>query len=225
MGLQSGSITLTRYKLLGLKKPSLSQLGQELPRYQAKRVKLGGIRTPEKALWVMPDTPDMEDIPFDGHWDMSHCQFGDGFLLRMRVEKRKISAELASIIFKEKLQTAEHEKQRNLSRREKRELKDEVKIELVEKSLPNISYVDAYWNSEDQSVILFSASKKLQGLFEDLFKKSFSDPLDAMLVRVDPPLLGLTEDDWIGDEGRGMVDKLLMTTPLTYNTIQAINHS
>lgn len=221
MGLHSGSVTLTRYRLLGAKNFSLTDLNQELPRYQAKKIKLGGVRVAEKALWSMPISPEVEDIPIDGHWDMSHCQFDNGFILRMRIEKRNVSSELAALIYRGRLDDLEHSKKRPLGRKEKRELKEEIKIELLEKSLPNISYTDIYWDAADQQIILFTASKKIQTLFEELFKKTFSDPLNTMLVKIEPPLLGLSVQEWTGkSKDTGIVDRLLKTTPVTYSISQ-----
>jgi DNA recombination-dependent growth factor C len=218
MGIHSGSITLARYRFLGGKNVSLAKLNKELPRYQGKKIRLKGIRTPEKVSWVLPNTPDADEIPLEGHWDMSHCLMDDGYLLRMRIEKRTVSAELTSLIYKAQLEELEKEKDRHLARKEKKELKEDIRIELIEQSLPNISYIDAFWDDKTGVVSLFSGSNRTQVLFEELFKKTFSEPLSALLVKIEPPLLGISTEDWTSkNETVGNIDRLMATTPVSYS--------
>ncbi|MEZ4743380.1 MAG: hypothetical protein R3B45_13200 [Bdellovibrionota bacterium] len=63
-------------------------------------------------------------------------------------------------------------------------------------ALPVVSYIDAYWEMLSGRLLLFSSGKRIRELFEGLFRKTFTDPLEATLVRVDPPLLGLSAAEW-----------------------------
>lgn len=190
MGIYSGSVSLSRYKLVGGKRPTLELVNRKLKSYQAKEIRLEGQTKEEKVGWVVPLTAELETDERHGtYWDMSDCQHGDGFMLRLRLERKKISSELHRILYDQKFRQLMISSGESPSRNKQKELKEEIKQELLAQCLPVISYVDAYWRTDGQ-VLLFSTAKKTMSLFEELFAATFAKPLSGHLIKIGPPLLG-----------------------------------
>jgi hypothetical protein len=74
MGLASGAMSMTRYKVLGLAKPSLTDLNKGILPFKAKPLSVEGNHNPELAYWVLPNLPDLDRE--GDYWDMSDCRGG-----------------------------------------------------------------------------------------------------------------------------------------------------
>lgn len=204
MGLSSGALSMSRYKVLGLKKTSLSALNKGLLRNQAPEITLGSTlgktQKQEQAFWVLPNLPDQAR---DGnYWDMLDCQVDGGYVLRIRIEKRQVPSELINSLVKERLQALARKLERRPNRVEARQVKAELKDELLSAALPNIRYVELFWSEECEEVILFSTAKSACMHFEHLFRDSFLKPLGGELIALLPPLLALDDSDWKGHSPR-----------------------
>lgn len=212
----SGTLSLNRYRVIGAQDSlSLSKLNKKLKTYQAKPLEL----TQSKELsfgWVAPPIGDLSDLTEGLSWDMSHCQIEDGYLMRIRVEKRKVAHSLLQLIYQKKIAslTDQDEDGKPLSRHRKKELLEETRLELLGQCLPQISYSDLFWNEQRQEVILFSTSKGIQGIFEELFRKTFCEHLGLSLVKIAPPLLGLPTQDWQESTSSETLERMSHTLPL-----------
>ncbi len=212
MGLFHGSLALSRYRILGLtKKISLSELNEHFVPLQSKKLKLQGSHKEEQTGWTSPLLPMLEELAQHGSWDMSHCQLEDGFQLRMQVERRRLPANLLQLVTKDRLSK---EKNKAIKRAERKRLVAETRSELVGLALPAVHFVDIFWDYPNHEVLVFSASKGDCKRFEDLFNRTFCGPLQFMLVKVTPPLFGLSEKEWSsGDAAKDTLSKLSLTVP------------
>lgn len=198
MGLHSGSVSFVRYRVLGLKKSfKLVDLNAHLAPYQAKRLRLQGTHKEESYGWVRPlgiaESDEEENNP---EWDMADCRFEDGFLLRFRLDRRKVPPALLQILVKERVRKKNASRQKPLSHRERKQLLEDTKLELLAGCLPSISFEDSYWQPESGQLFLFSSGKKAQQIFEELFYKTFCEHLGLTLIKQDPPLIGLADNEW-----------------------------
>lgn len=220
MSIYSGSFSISQYRVLGRNKElSLSDLNQKLRPNQAQPISLKSQRELGFA-WEKPILDDLSDPSEGNHWDMSDCQVEDGFLIRMRVEKRSVSNSLIQLHYKEKLQNSESKLDQKLGRKARKELLEQVRLELVQQSLPTIQYIDVMWFDSDDTVLLFSTSKGMQTMFEELFRKTFCDHLNLSIVRKTPPLLGLSDEEWKGEKTEDTVlHRIKDTLPLELSSI------
>ena len=201
MSLLSGTLSVARYRVVGIDpRLSLQQLNEAFSPLRLKAVSLKHSRVEMASGWVKPLGLALEDLPQDAEWGLSESRLGEGVLLRMRVEKRKVPNQLLQAMTKQKIVKLEERRQgKGVSRDEKKAIAEEVRYELLERALPQIAHFDAYWNLEQHTVSFFSVAKQARVAFEDLFRKSFSAPQGFMLVPIQPPLLGLTPNEWAED--------------------------
>lgn len=218
MGIIQGSISLCRYKLLGAgRKIGMSELNSLVEHYKSGPIKLNNIFKEEVVGWVRPSGIDNIDLPPDADWDMSHCQVDDGFLLRMRIEKRKAPAQLIQLLYKQKFYDESKAGGKPPGPKVRREMRDQLKLDLTSKALPVISHIEAWWNERSGDLMLFTTSKRAREHFEQLFTLTFASQLEQSLIRIDPPLLGMDESA-LSDSQVALetIDRLSLTTPAIF---------
>ncbi len=200
MGLKTGAISITRYQILGLTNPSLESLNKSLAPYKAKSINLSAGNKAEQVFWTLPDLPDLER---DGDfWDMTDCLTEGGFVMRLRIEKRTVPGELLKLLLKEKIQSLAESLERHPTRVETRLAKDQLKEELMSKTLPTLRFIDLFWSTETNQVTLFTTSKTACSIFEQIFRQSVLGPLGGKMAILVPPLFGLDDSDWKGHSQR-----------------------
>lgn len=245
MGIHSGSVTVTRYRLLasdarrrtsGFK---LTELNELLIPWQAGPVSITNNsaaaiargndedethpqRTELFFGWDRPAGVEMDATAgeesrgdeWDTPWDMSHCQIDSGFILRIRLESRRVPSALLQILFKQKIAEKSARTGKAVSRQEKARIKTELKEKLTARALPSLSYIDLFWHEAEQEVLVFTASKRALGVFEELFHKTFASELKLSLVKLDPPLTAFGADDW-QDSGAAIkkINKFTVAVP------------
>ena len=170
----------------------MKNLGEDYRKYIAKPLKLANRK--EIAFgWDFPIAWDKEAT--GGYWDLSHCAYDNGYILRIRVERRKVPASLLAFLYKEKVTNMQRQG-KPLRREEKKKLKEELKEDLLQKALPEVKFLDVIWDTNKEELTLLSNSKNDREVFEKLIKQSFSDPLGMLILPVEPPLLGLTTEQY-----------------------------
>ena len=221
MGLESGRVSITRYKVMGApERLTIKSLGERYRRYLAKPLKL---HNPKELLFGWERPIDFPEEAGDGYWDMTSCSYEDGFLLRARIERRKVPASLLSHLYKGKL-TAQQKEGKPLRREAKQKLRDELKEDLLGKALPEIKFIDAIWDGKKSEVCLLATSKADKEVFEKLFRQSFSDEMGLVVVPIDPPLLGMKTAQYQKPENyREYFQGITQTTPTTF-TGQNVGH-
>ncbi len=103
--------------------------------------------------------------------DVEEIYFGNYILLALRYDTKKVSKTLVE--FKaEKIMESEGLKFSNS--REVKRFKDEIKRELLKKSLPTPKIIEAVIDLNKSTLFLNSVSKKTGALFLSLFEKTFA---------------------------------------------------
>lgn len=105
-------------------------------------------------------------------------------LLGYRVDTRSIPAAVlkkhfAIILEEERARNVERDKT-FISRERRKELKEQVKLRLLAKTLPVPHGFHALWNRKTDEVWLSTAGGKMERLFTDLFALCFAVPLQAL---------------------------------------------
>ncbi len=144
-----------------------------------------GASQEELSGWVMPPILSTHGLTENSTWDLSHCQVDDGFYLRMRVERRRVSPELVKILLSKEMFK---KGAKALKKAEKKSLTEKIFRKLLSETLPTISYVDAFWRS-DGAIFLASTSKNARKVFEHLFYRSIAKGLNGKLLALEPPLM------------------------------------
>ena len=226
MGLFQGSMSLSRYRLVGSSsRSSLAELSRLLDPYRAGDIELEGVGTEEQAGWTRPQATGQDDpdaagrqADEDGHWDLGDCQVAGGFLLRMRIERRKVPSTLLQHCYKRELAARVARTGKALPPQARRDLRDHLQRELLKRALPTLSFVDGFWREADGELLVFAMGKRLRASFEALFLQTFAAPLSLTLVALEPPLMGLSPEHWREDSqvASETLGRLSLATPVAF---------
>jgi hypothetical protein len=167
MGLLSRNATFVRYSVEG-----------ELP---GKFWEFAAERIAQYAFQDIDDTFDEYSIGWvsiDNMFDSSfaHASYavGDYIVLSLRIDERKVSKTLLQKFSLKEEERLKKEKQiPRINRSQRVRIKEDVRLQLVKKSLPLPSVYDLCWNLADNTVLFFSISTKAQSVLEDFFKECF----------------------------------------------------
>jgi len=111
----------------------------------------------------------------DTELDTSKYMYTDYIVLALRVDAWSIPATTLKIYTEAEVQRImEEQKRESLSRYEVAEIKERVKLELKQRTLPTIKTVDMVWSLQDGIVRFFASSQKMNLDFMDLFEDTFS---------------------------------------------------
>lgn len=218
MAIHQGSLSLCRYRLLGGNgKSNLTRLNSFLEPYIAGPLKLSGVTKDEVTGWVRPLGLEKVELAPDTPWDLSHCQVDDGFVLRLRVERRAVPAQLLQLVYKQQFFEQQAKAGKTPGPKDRRDMRDKVKAELMGRALPALSHIEAYWRDRQGELTLFTTGKKARSVFETAFTATFANPLNLTLVRIDPPLLGLSKDQWEDSQvASATLGRLSLATPVAF---------
>ncbi len=162
----------------------------------------------------------------DTELEAGNCLFvasgGEQLRVSMRVDVLKAPASEVRRKLESKVRLVEGEQGRKISRRERRELKEEIVHTLRQRISPRVRTFDVAWNLDTGRLYFWSQTKGMNELFLDLFVKSFAlrveleGPTMWARAAVDLPTLAKiepTDELWKGFEGvrplsSGMVEDL-----------------
>ena len=170
MGFLSANFGFTRYRIPD---PIESSLWAEIP----GRLKAHGFRdidasTEERSFgWTS-----FEDM-LDPDWKGAPPEKGAYLAFGLRLDTRRI----APAVMKKHLTLALEAYRRSLaeqgrksvSREERDEIKEQVKLKLMARSLPIPAVFDVIWNTQTNRILLGSTRDKIQEMFEELFFHTF----------------------------------------------------
>jgi DNA recombination-dependent growth factor C len=167
MGLLSNSASFVRYTVEG-----------ELPENFWDFV---GRRIVEFAFRDIDDTFDEQSIGwvsvqnmFDNKFAYSSYAVADNIVLSLRVDERKVStAILKKFCLKEEERIKKEREIPKLSRVQRLEIKENIKMQLLKRAAPGTAIYDLHWNLADGVLHFFSTNVKAQSILEDLFKDTF----------------------------------------------------
>lgn len=200
MGIVSGSLSISRYRILSKNPLSQKILNKNLQKYVGNDLLSEGVKKELEAAWVMPSGTIAAGEERDGdYWDLADCELGENILLKLRIEKRKVPGELLNLVAKKEIAQISDSRGKRVSKPEQKEIKELIKEELTGQALPQVSYIDVVWKPEEKEVWLLSTAKTTRTIFEELFIKTFLEKGESTIVPIGAPLLGLSENDWEGD--------------------------
>ncbi len=128
--------------------------------------------------------------------------FGNYVLLALRHDTKKVSKVLLECKLNELIESEGLSVQNN---KQLKQLKDDIKQELLKKTLPNPKIVEAVIDLNKKTLLLNSTSRKLGSLFLSLFEKTFS----ILPVYVDPTVFTYIA---VGKQGVEKLSSLTETT-------------
>lgn len=189
MSLLSGQISLTRYKIEGPARISYAAIDDCLKNGRAGPLRLGAGNREESFGWVDPDLYEDSESPGQKAWGASDCKIGQGVMLHMRLDRKKVPSSLVQALVRERLRAEEAGKGRFLSAREKKDLTAEVKEEALIKALPSVQLIEAYWRVATGDLFVMTTVKSTLRGFLTLFNDTFAGPLELSLVPPNLPTL------------------------------------
>ena len=163
---------------------------------------------------------DSEDTRLGADATLFVATGGEQLRVSMRMDVLKPSSAEVRRQLDTKARTAETEEKRKLTKRERRELKDEIVRQLRLRTLARVRTFDVVWNLDTGRLYLWSQTKAVNEHFVDLFLRSFSMKLTiegpSLWARdvAEATALGKLEPTpelWMGFEG---------VRPLTGNVVE-----
>lgn len=120
---------------------------------------------------------------FDSEFQFASYAAGDYITLTLRVDERKVSpAILKKFVQKEEERVKKERQIPKISRTQKVEIKERVRVGLMRKAIPVPSTFELCWNLSESTLLFFSTNQKMQAVLEDFFKESF-----GLLIRQQIP--------------------------------------
>jgi hypothetical protein len=181
MGLRKGTVSFSRYRLIGA-------LPDHFPDFFNERIKKYAFQTvwrtaEEKAAgWT-----GLED-PLDTDFAYASYALGRYLLFSLRIDRKSVAPSLL------RLRVSEAEKiklketgQKKLYREQREAIRESVRLELLGRTLPTPSFFEVCWSVPENTLIFCSLSDKviedLQGLFRDSFQLTLAPytPWDPQL--------------------------------------------
>lgn len=167
MGLLSASATFVRYAVEG-------ELAPNFLDFAAERIRAAAFRD-------IDDTYEERSVGwvsvlnmFDSSFAYASFVVGDYIVLTLRVDERTVSPKvLKKFTMKEEERLKRERQLPKLSRAQRLEIKENMKLMLLKKAVPVPSTYDLCWNLSQQTLLFFSTSAKAQAELEDFFKRTF----------------------------------------------------
>lgn len=111
---------------------------------------------------------------FDSQFAFASHAVGDYIVLSMRIDERKVpSSVLKKFCMKEEERVKKERQVPKLSRGQRLEIKENIKMMLTKKASPIPAVYDLCWNLANNTVLFFSTSASVHTALEDLFKETF----------------------------------------------------
>ena len=168
MGLLKGSVTFSRYRIVGTLPDRFPEFFNErLRRYAFQTV---WRTTDEKAAgWTSVENGLDTDFPY-----ASYAQ-GRYMLFSLRIDRKSVAPSLLRlrILEAERKQLAESG-QKKLYREQREAIRESVRLELLGKTLPVPSFHEICWSVPDNVLTFCCLSDKVVGDLQELFRESFS---------------------------------------------------
>lgn len=212
MGLRKGTVSFSRYRLIGA-------LPDHFPEFFNERIRKNAFATvwrtaEEKAAgWTGLEDPLDTDFPYASY------ALGRYLLFSLRIDRKSVAPSLLRL----RVTEAERGKlketgQKKLYREQRDAIQEAVRLELLGRTLPVPSFFEVCWSVPENTLIFCSLSDKvfeeLQALFRDSFqltlapcvpwdpqqpgaKQTPPPPLPAFPPGVDPPTIGREFLTWL----------------------------
>ncbi|MFP4034602.1 MAG: recombination-associated protein RdgC [Desulfovermiculus sp.] len=177
MGIMSASGSFTRYRVLEeVSKELWLQIQDRLAQNSFQEID----DTADEYSWGWVSIEDM----LDSAWSSGTPFKGEYVAFALRLDTRRIPAAVFKKYYQIGLQEAtakaKEQGKKFVGRETKRELKENVKLWLLRKTLPVPAVFDVVWNMQTNRILLGSTQNTARTLFEDLFTKSFELHLEPL---------------------------------------------
>jgi recombination associated protein RdgC len=167
MGIRKGTLSFSRYRLIG-------DLPDQFPAFFDERIRRHAFQSvwrtaDEKAAgWTGLEDPLDIDFPY-----ASYAQ-GRYLLFSLRVDRKSVAPSLLRL----RIMEAERSKiaetgQKKLYREQREAIRDATRLELLGKSLPVPSFFETCWSVPDNTLYFCSLSDKVFEELQELFRDSF----------------------------------------------------
>jgi len=203
MGLYSGTASYVRYKIIDTPPDQIKEFVlQRLKDFAFRDLDPGSLS--EKAIgWVSAEN--MASI----HFDDMHFVKEPYLVFSLRIDTRRIPAmTMKAALLREELKLKKATGRELLRKKEKEDLREQVRQSLVKKSLPLPTVYDVCWNYARDTVLFFSCSNSANDEFTQFFYRSF----ELKLMRLAPT--GLAQQVW--HEDRQPLDLRRISESLSY---------
>jgi len=170
MGVYANTVSITQYTITG-DLPKSDQF-----QWFSEKLSARGFTSIENSAeessegWTLVDHPD--DAAFEAPSDF----WRDNYLVfSLRRDQRKVPAALLKSHAgrEEGAFLAQHPNLRRAPKKKREEIKEQVQLRLLTKSLPIPSSVDVVWDQRSGVLTLFSLGTKVLDRFEEIFRKTF----------------------------------------------------
>ncbi len=125
----------------------------------------------------------IEDM-LDTQWESSSPFKGSYAAFALRLDTRRISAAVYKKHYRIALNQLQEKVEQNggkfVSREQKNELRERVRLELLSRTLPVPAIFDVVWDARSDIVYLVAGQAKIKALFLELFYQSFGIGLEPL---------------------------------------------
>lgn len=179
MGISRGGVTLTRYKVSG-------EAPKDFWDFVDRRIHANAFLpidegTEEQAVgWCS-----IHDY-LDTNFAYASYSLDPYLVLGLRLDRRRVPASLIKRQHRQEVQKALALREgRGLSRADREDLKEKVRLDLLRRTVPATVVLEVIWNTSNGELWVATASRGMLDIFEDLFRRTF----DLQLVPRIPWLL------------------------------------
>jgi DNA recombination-dependent growth factor C len=173
MGIIKGSVTLTRYQVKGEPPAEFKDfLDRRIRRFAFQEIEDSAEEL--SAGWVSP-----HDY-LDAGFAYAPYSLDPYVVLGLRIDQRKVGGALLKKYHRLEMKRAYAERQAKLSRAEREELKEKVRLQLLTRMPPASKVAELVWNTASGEAWLGSSARQAREIAEDLFRRSFE--LDLLPV-------------------------------------------
>ena len=168
MGLLKGSLTFSRYRVIGA-------LPDRFPDFFNERIR----RYAFQNVWRIADEKAAGWTSLGNvlDTDFSHASYAIGryMLFSLRVDRKAVAPSLLSLrILEAEGKQLRDSGQKKLYREQREAIRDSVRLELLGKSLPVPSFYEICWSPPESTLIFCSLSDKVSEELRGLFEESFA---------------------------------------------------
>ena len=169
MGFLSGNLSFRRFKVVGALPSGFRESFVEAVQRRAFRENLDARTADDNIGWVNLLDPD------DAEFDLNKILYDHYVVLSLRVDRKRVPARLLSILHKRRCEEVKAEKgMERLSANHKREIKEAVEEDLLQRALPAVQVHDMCWDINSGEARLFATSDTVADVFRIFFKDTFS---------------------------------------------------
>lgn len=175
MGLLKGNLSFLSFKVAGELPPNFRGVFEERIRFRAFKERLDARTGDENIGWVNIIDPDDIDL------NLNAFLYGNYLVLGLRIDKKTVNAALLRIMTQRQVkETMEAKGAERLSASHKRDIKEAVHEELLQRALPSVRVFDMAWDIDTGEVRLFTTSQGVADIFRIFFRDTFELELEYL---------------------------------------------